>query len=154
MRKRCRKCGKAKDRSRFYRNARVKDGLQSYCKDCSKAVVKAHLRMSPVHETKDRKIRMLTTQLQRRVRDTQACGKPNTYMPCTTAPEAIAYAFIQQDGRCAICGKDCKLFADHDHKTGEFRAGLCGKCNAGLGFFNDSVNMLIQAARYLHRFET
>ena len=34
--KRCPKCDKVRAASHFYRNRASKDGLQSYCKDCSK----------------------------------------------------------------------------------------------------------------------
>ena len=49
---------------------------------------------------------------------------------------------------CAICGgKSTEL--DHDHKTGRIRGGLCHLCNGGLGFFKDSPEYLVKAARYV-----
>jgi hypothetical protein len=58
-------------------------------------------------------------------------------------------------GKCYICEIheiDCKvnLSADHCHKTGSFRGWLCGTCNAALGFFNDSVELLEKAILYLN----
>ena len=64
-----------------------------------------------------------------------------------------------QDGGCAICGSETSnssrstkflpLFIDHCHATGEVRGLLCHKCNQGLGFFNDSPDLLDQAIQYL-----
>lgn len=60
-----------------------------------------------------------------------------------------------QGGRCAICGTDnpgrkrTKWAVDHCHKTGRVRGLLCTKCNPGLGYFQDSPELLLAAARYL-----
>lgn len=38
MKKHCRKCGLDRDHTEFYRNNKSKDGLQSNCKDCQRAM--------------------------------------------------------------------------------------------------------------------
>lgn len=58
------------------------------------------------------------------------------------------------DGSCKICNKIISLNSrdraiDHCHVTGEFRGWLCRKCNVGLGCFDDSIERLESAAKYL-----
>ena len=61
----------------------------------------------------------------------------------------------QQGNKCAICstefknGKDSHL--DHCHETGKVRAILCGRCNPGLGYFDDDVEKLKLAIDYLNK---
>src|SRR5207247_2731565 len=56
----------------------------------------------------------------------------------------------QQEGCCAICQEPVDVI-DHNHKTGETRGLLCRACNAGLGMFRDSTNLLLMACKYLER---
>ena len=66
----------------------------------------------------------------------------------------------QQNGVCAICekaelsvdkntGKIRRLSVDHCHTTGKIRGLLCSRCNRGLGFFRDNVDLLRNAIQYL-----
>lgn len=62
-----------------------------------------------------------------------------------------------QQGVCAICLKAPReryLTVDHNHATGEVRALLCRHCNAGLGLYDESPELLQRAAAYLNRFTT
>ena len=58
---------------------------------------------------------------------------------------------------CEICGNADKraLSLDHCHDTGRFRGWLCGKCNASLGRFGDTISGVEQwfnsAMAYLRR---
>jgi hypothetical protein len=70
---------------------------------------------------------------------------------------------IPHDHHCPICGRDAKTAlgvntrrkspwcADHDHKTNMFRGWICHKCNLGLGNFDDSMDRLEGAMRYLRK---
>lgn len=65
---------------------------------------------------------------------------------------------LAQGGGCAICGTPAptsKDFAvDHDHKTGEVRGLLCDKHNLGIGLFDDSPDLLLDAIAYLKKRRT
>lgn len=59
----------------------------------------------------------------------------------------------EQNLVCKICKRVCssgrELCVDHCHKTGKIRGLLCGKCNTGLGSFNDNTESLLEAIKYL-----
>lgn len=68
----------------------------------------------------------------------------------------------KQKNLCALCGckerrryyktnKPFTLSVDHDHKTGKIRALLCGDCNRALGLFQENIELLLKAARYLRK---
>src|SRR6267142_1795993 len=67
--------------------------------------------------------------------------------------EKIRKELIQENS-CAICGVSFSRtpHVDHCHVTGKIRGLLCSKCNRGLGFFQDSVQTLESAVRYLKKF--
>ena len=58
---------------------------------------------------------------------------------------------LNQDSNCIICKKELssEIHIDHDHATGKVRGILCGKCNKGLGQFDDNVEFLTNAINYL-----
>lgn len=55
------------------------------------------------------------------------------------------------DSKCQICGIESDLVIDHCHSTGEVRGLLCRKHNLALGGFQDSVEMLENALKYLKK---
>lgn len=54
---------------------------------------------------------------------------------------------------CAICGREVEVFhhVDHSHDEMLIRGVLCPDCNKGLGFFGDSIELLLAAANYLRK---
>lgn len=77
--------------------------------------------------------------------------------------ERFEQSFQDQNGLCAICSvkmtlerKISKTRACTDHKHSvppKPRALLCSACNAGLGFFCDSVHLLENATKYLRKWK-
>ena len=41
------------------------------------------------------------------------------------------------------------MHIDHDHKTDSLRGTLCGKCNRGIGMFDDNADIIQKALDYL-----
>ena len=66
--------------------------------------------------------------------------------------------FNSQNGVCAICGLPERsrhkgiiksLCVDHCHETGKTRGLLCTRCNSGIGFLQDDLDLLASASSYL-----
>lgn len=57
-----------------------------------------------------------------------------------------------QNNKCGICGSELvKPHVDHNHSTNKVRGILCSNCNLGIGLLQDSPEVLIAAAEYLHK---
>jgi hypothetical protein len=62
--------------------------------------------------------------------------------------------------RCSICGtteskqinRNC-LNIDHHHTTNVIRGFLCGSCNRALGLFQDNIQILKNAMKYLKKYQ-
>lgn len=74
-------------------------------------------------------------------------------------PEQYYEMLDEQEGKCAICKSNSpnseriesgKLFIDHCHDTQKVRGLLCAKCNFGIGYLNDDVNLLQSAIEYIN----
>jgi len=66
--------------------------------------------------------------------------------------------FQIQGGMCKGCGRHQSelkrtLVADHDHKTGFFRALLCDNCNKALGHCEDNRSTLLNLLRIISHAE-
>ncbi len=121
----CNRCSRQLPVSQFSRRSKSCDGLMHICRDC---------------------LREVTRDYKRR----QQSG---------VTPQQVEALLAKQRGVCAICGQPertsnrgnrvSELAVDHDHTTGTIRGLLCARCNLGLGYFNDDVNLIRRAQRYL-----
>lgn len=68
-------------------------------------------------------------------------------------PEDIKRMKFNQNGLCKICKKNKAIHLDHNHKTNKIRAILCTKCNFGIGLFNDNIEILLSAIKYLKEYD-
>lgn len=72
---------------------------------------------------------------------------------------AVYFEMLEkQNGVCKICkmpettvkrGRLQRLAVDHCHATKKVRGLLCNKCNRGIGYFQDSIELLETTIRYL-----
>jgi hypothetical protein len=120
---RCSRCREWKAPTEFNKNRNQLSGLNYMCRKCSK-----------VH--------------------TRSYNLPTKYG--ITAAD-FARMLLQQGGKCACCSatfamegsKTDRPCVDHNHKTGEVRSLLCGRCNLAAGNVQDSSARAEQLAAYL-----
>ena len=128
MNKTCTKCKISKSIFQFYLSDRLKHTY--VCKPCKNAYKIQHRKNNPdKHKVWERNATIRRYGIDR--------DKYNTL-------------YKNQEGKCAICKIDRKvLHIDHSYKTSKVRGLLCGKCNTGLGQFNDDKDILAAAIKYL-----
>lgn len=139
LEKYCNKCKETKSITEFVKTKYTKSGVTSNCKSCRNAYSK-HRR-----ETKYEFVRATEKESHRRWRLFQMYG---------ITRDEYDQKLADQNNCCAICGTHVSntkraLAVDHDHDTNKVRGLLCGKCNTGLGQFQDSIELLEQAVNYL-----
>lgn len=135
--KQCTKCGKWLCLLEFSKDSYKFDGLQSLCKECYNLKEKLDYPKIAGRRSGDMRVKHLK----------KAYG---------LTQEGYDAMLEEQGGVCAICGASPNgknLAVDHDHVTGKVRGLLCFKCNYGLGYFQDSRDLLAKASEYLNKKE-
>lgn len=144
--KRCTKCGEEKPKSEFYTSGKY---LHSHCKDCSCKKSREWAKRNPK--------RRAAAERKRRAKD-PSINEKVALARFGLTPGSYQQIEICQDGVCKICGKKetatrlgktKRLAIDHDHQIGGIRGLLCSRCNSALGLFNDDINLLQSAIKYL-----
>ena len=144
--KTCKKCGVKKSRNEFYKEKRVKDGLQARCKECCKSDARAVFEANPEpYRRRAKEAHSYETRRERTLRENY-----------NMSPEEYVELLEKQNGVCAICKTDESghnmtehLLVDHDHITGKVRGLLCCNCNWLLGKAKaDEGNKLLLGALF------
>lgn len=132
----CSKCGIEKEIDQFYLDVRYKGGRMRQCKQCRNEYMEGYRQRNPLyarskHLKNERGITL----------------------------DQYKEMFDAQGGMCAVCEQEetqvtrkgirRALAVDHCHESGRVRGLLCGRCNRGLGNFDDDSDRLRSAAAYL-----
>jgi hypothetical protein len=146
--KECPRCKVIGDESYFYKDSTKKDGLTSYCIDCSKE--------KRLERYADKKI-----QEKKFARQYYQENKEQFKEYSLKALYGISleeYNNMREDQlfSCLICKTHENdtargLFVDHCHNTGKVRGLLCQHCNTLLGMAKDNQLILQEAIKYLAR---
>lgn len=136
----CPKCGLIKYKSQFHKSSTRASGIRTYCKACEYT------------NLRDYRINNPTKAQQTRI-------KNKLKYRYNISIEEYETLVNQSDSKCFICnlpetavnskGEVRLLSVDHCHTTQKVRGLLCHKCNAGLGYFRDSIENLKNAIQYL-----
>ena len=160
--KRCPRCQETKplDTGHFGKlKGRGGGGWAPYCKPCTAA--RSRESYARRTEAQWERVRELD-RIHRKTPAGRERERRNTLRRYGLTPEEYDLLLSAQGGGCAICGRPettrsnngksdeiAMLTVDHDHKTGRVRGLLCASHNKGLGCFDDSVETLTAAIRYL-----
>jgi hypothetical protein len=147
MTKDCPKCKRVLGFSSFNR-ANRRDGYQTYCRECHNLMQREKYSSDP--ESK------LKRQIRERKRNTKnPLAKKDAELKRLYGIDIKKYLNMMsaQNNVCKICKQECKtkysLSVDHNHATGNIRGLLCNRCNRAIGMFEDSPDLLKEAAKYL-----
>lgn len=129
--KRCPDCSVVKPISEYNKSKSKPDGLQAYCKPCSRARNNAH----------NEKHRARVRHQRRMAHNKSRYG---------ITPEEYEALLEKASAACMACGvRDERLCIDHSHKDGRVRGILCWRCNLALGYALDNPDVLVGLANYL-----
>lgn len=146
--KRCYSCKVTKPISEFHKCSSRADGYEYQCKACK------HIA-STSERTKAYQKRFYEANKARRNSEAKGDTTRRNRLRNGFTRELYDLALELQAGACAVCGGDLSVLdpkdrhADHCHATGTPRGILCRWCNQGLGFFQDSPELLKRAAEYV-----
>ena len=175
MNRKCSTCLSDKPLSEFHKNCRTKDGYVAECKACKKVRAKKWYDINP-SKRKEVSKNWKTINKERCKVTSKAWWQKNKHKAKkkTTeynhkyalnkfykmTPEQYDEMLVKQGGVCAIC--NCKetaktkntvrnLSVDHCHTTNKIRSLLCYRCNLGIGYLREDLDILQAAIEYIRR---
>lgn len=157
----CSKCKEAKDIKKFDRFPECGDGLYPSCKFCKNIVKEIHRKAHPEQIRKAYERHYAKNRVSI-INKTKEYRKKNPHIQKKSTLNFVYGITLEQhklllninDGKCCICNKPPMtktLSIDHCHKTKIIRGVLCQKCNSAISFFNDDVEILQSAIKYLSK---
>lgn len=140
----CTKCGEKKPTSEFYRHKHSKSGFYSVCTKCT---LKHQNKYYCKH---DQQRKEYANQYRSNHRDTiLKYNRDKRFKKYGLTKDQFLEILDRQNNLCAICHKKPPVDIDHDHRTGRVRGILCRRCNAAIGVFDDSIDLLRNSISYL-----
>lgn len=158
----CTRCGVPQLDDCFRKNARYRDGLTTWCKDCASAYDKAHYQ---AHKSRRRSLGAIWRRNNKgkaRSYELKYLQKHPTrarnkwYMrKYGLTVQQVEDMIAGQGGKCAICqltptgNRQAGWHVDHDHSTGKVRGMLCYRCNLTLGISQEDIFRLQRCLFYI-----
>lgn len=137
----CPKCQQTKPIDNFHRSGKSNSGVASHCKECANL-----LGCSRPKEEKQKRYQ----------RDKKKLKNTTLKREFGISLDEYNKKLHNQNHQCACCGSSEKengkmLAVDHNHETKEIRDLLCGKCNAAIGFLDESVKKAEKIIQYIKK---
>lgn len=155
----CNKCKILKPETDFGKYKAKKNGLNSWCKQCTCEATSNYRKRHPEKAIEwnaknpekikemSKKYREATVDLRKHKRLQKCYG-----LSVDQYNELLA----SQNGVCAIChnaNTDGRpLYVDHNHSTNQVRGLLCVKCNFALGYAKEDITILQTLIDYLKKY--
>ncbi len=162
----CNKCKELKPKDQFHRDCSVSRGISYLCKACRNEL--SRLRRTHNPEKCRAEQRTWRAKNKDRIpmikRRSDLKGKYGLtleeYESMVDKQGGVCYVCKQPEKSCVKSGTLMSLAVDHDHSCcpGEKSCGkcirglLCSKCNRGLGYFDDNLELIRSLVEYLDRF--
>jgi len=158
--KKCTRCKIEKNLSEFSKDKYNPDGLTYRCKECRNLHYNTYYKNNPEKQkSKNDSQKENRKNYYLSERGVKSSRKAHLKRAFGISLEQYEEMLETQKGKCAICNdikthdKHGVLAVDHCHKTGNIRGLLCFKCNTVLGSVNDNIEILINAIKYLKKYE-
>jgi hypothetical protein len=152
--KTCSACRTPKDEGEFYKDKRRTDGLYPQCRKCASSSKKKSRSGRTQEQIDNDRAVIKHWRKQNPEKDAEHDRRAKFKKEFGITLERYEELLEEQCGVCAICGNGCtsgrRLAVDHAHDdTKQVRGLLCHRCNRGLGFFKDDLDLLEKAIRCL-----
>jgi len=157
--RKCSRCGKEQpETEKYFRKCRnKKNELKWFSRICRECNTQYSVEYGKKHQThKKESVREYHKEYDKIHFDRHKDGYLKKMYGITL--DQFKDLLMLQENKCAICGelngqKGKKHFAvDHDHENDKIRGILCNKCNRGLGYFNDNIELLTKSINYLKQY--
>ena len=153
----CTKCGATKPLADFAKDRSTRDGYHQQCLICKR---EAQSRWRATHPVEQREQFRIWSQQNysehlsrnRRWQENNRAKMRSSILKTRYNLTVDEYQrmFDEQAGRCTICGDAGPLVVDHKHdESRRVRSLLCVRCNSGLGFFRENIEVMRAAIAYL-----
>jgi hypothetical protein len=151
--KKCRRCLVEKEAHLFPRNKKLKDGLHTYCKECTRLYYKKNNIKFEIPDFKTcTKCLIEKSQHDFYKQNHKIDGLSSMCKACLNIGSIISRFNLSQEeyegmvkNGCEACGSFNKLCIDHDHSCCNYsgscgnciRGVLCSDCNSAEGFIKN-----------------
>lgn len=152
----CSGCDKDLDFSKFGKDKYRHDGRTSKCKKCRNTYNRRYCKDNPDMKKKHNDLRKeWRKEYYAKPKNKMKLRNSHLMSQFNLTHDDYEQMLKSQEGVCAICKRHRVatnkeyMAIDHCHDTGDIRGILCNWCNRGLGVFEDNVEFLENAIKYL-----